>query len=91
MKWQALSASLTLGHFVLPLGCNLSSDSISADANLLIWCICGAHLWYLSYHYRFFFKTYLEDVGEFLEECSLDDFVLPLFQGKIIGRVERID
>jgi len=41
--------------------------------------------------YRFFFKRYCEDLGmEIMEEYSDDMVTLPLTQGKVIGRVEKV-
>ena len=43
------------------------------------------------YYYRFFFKSYCEDLQmEIIEEFLDDDAVLPMIQGKIIGRVEKV-
>ena len=40
---------------------------------------------------RFFFKSYNDDLQvEIMEEYSDEGAVLPLIQGKIIGRVEKI-
>lgn len=42
------------------------------------------------FSFRFFFKRYCEDLGmEIMEEYSDDIVMLPLTQGKIIGRVEK--
>lgn len=40
---------------------------------------------------RFFFKSYCEDLGmEIMEEYTDDTAILPLAQGKIMGRVEKV-
>lgn len=40
---------------------------------------------------RFFFKSYCDDLQmEIMEEYSDEGAILPLVQGKIIGRVEKI-
>lgn len=45
----------------------------------------------LLFRFRFFFKSYCPDVNmELLEEYSDDETVLPLVQGKIEGRVEKV-
>ena len=52
-------------------------------------CVCS------NYHRfslpRFFFKSYCEDIeAAVMEELSDDEIVLPLYEGKIIGRVEVV-
>lgn len=45
---------------------------------------------FFLFSFRFFFKRYCEDLGmEIMEEYSDDIVMLPLTQGKIIGRVEK--
>ena len=40
---------------------------------------------------RFFFKSFCEDIDDaIMEEISDDETVLPLYEGKIIGRVEKV-
>ena len=40
---------------------------------------------------RFFFKRYCEELSmEIMEEYSDDMVVLPVNQGKVIGRVEKV-
>lgn len=47
-----------------------------------VWyCLCS----------RFFFKTYCEDIGNIMEEISDNSVQLPLFEGKIMGHVEKMD
>lgn len=46
---------------------------------------------HLCLNCRFFFKYFCEDLHmEIMEEYSDDSTILPLVQGKIIGRVEKI-
>jgi hypothetical protein len=41
--------------------------------------------------YRFFFKSFCEDIDDaIMEEISDEETILPLYEGKIIARVETI-
>ena len=41
--------------------------------------------------YRFFFKTFCEEIDEeIMEEISDDETILPHFNGKIVARVETV-
>ena len=40
---------------------------------------------------RYFFKSFCEDIAmEIMEEYSENSAILPLIEGKIIGRVEKL-
>lgn len=44
-------------------------------------------------HYRFYFKKVSDefDCGVVFEEVRDDDAILPIFEEKIIGKVEKVD
>ncbi len=66
----------------------------SLPGSLVVMYACGIPGFnYIPFHFfsRFFFKTYCEDLQmEILEEYSNNRAVLPLVNGKIVGRVEKI-
>ncbi|GBM06952.1 hypothetical protein AVEN_239660-1 [Araneus ventricosus] len=42
-------------------------------------------------NFRYFFKTFADDIGLVLEEALDDNEVLPLYRGKVFGVMETVD
>ena len=45
------------------------------------------------FFFRYFFKTASDefDSGVIMEEVTMDDMLLPLWDGKIVGKVEKVE
>ena len=56
--------------------------------------MCVESVVYLTasiFFHRYYFKTHSEDVGVVWEELLDDSELLPLYQDKVVGKIDKIE